>query len=156
MEITQTGIKNVLRLLAEMPERITAVSQTLTPSQLQTKPDPESWSLNEILAHLRACVDVWGKDIDTMLSQDTPTLRYLSPRTYMRKTNYATLEFGPSFQIFCQQRAELLEKLHDLTFEAWARDGTIKGRQHTIFSQARRMALHEAGHCEQIESLAGG
>lgn len=153
MEVTHTGIAEMLKLLAETPERITAVTQYLTSAQLYTKPDPKSWSINDILAHLRACADVWGQDIDAMLAQNTPTLRYLSPRTYLRKTNYASLEFGPSFQIFCEQRTELLKTLHNLTFAEWARDAKIKGRQHTVFSHVRRTALHESGHCEQIESF---
>ncbi|MCB8978328.1 MAG: DinB family protein [Ardenticatenaceae bacterium] len=153
MGITQTEIEEVLHMLAETPERITAVAQTLSPTQLQIKPDAEAWSVNEILAHLRACVDVWSKDIDAMLTQDSPTLRYLSPRTYMRKTNYATLEFAPSFQIFCVQREALLKKLHTLTLAEWARDAEIKGRRNTVFSHVRRMARHESGHCDQIESL---
>ena len=125
MDITQTEIEEVLHILAETPERITAVAQTRSTAQLQTKPDAKEWSVNEILAHLRACVDVWSKDIDAMITQDSPKLRYLSPRTYMRKTNYATLEFAPSFQIFCVQREALLKKLHNLTLAEWARNAEV-------------------------------
>ena len=35
----------------------------------------------------------------------------------------------------------------------WSRGAMIKDRRHTVFSQARRMALHEVTHCEQIEGL---
>lgn len=153
MGITQSGIEDVLRLLIETPKRITAVTQTLTPEQHRDKPDAKSWSINDILAHLRACADVWSQDIEAMLTQDSPTLRHISPRTYLRKTNYPDLEFGPSFQVFCDQRAELLAKLNNLPFADWARDARIKGRQHTVFSQARRLALHEASHCEQVETI---
>ena len=156
MEITQNGIAEIIQLLAETPERITAVTQNLAPEQLRTKPEPgsKSWSINEILAHLRACVDVWPKEIDVMLTQESPTLSYLSPRTHMRKTDYHKLDFAPSYQLFCAQREELLQKLNSLTFADWARAAEIKGRQHTVFSHARRLALHEVGHCEQIETLA--
>ena len=46
MDITQTEIEEVLHMLAETPERITAVAQTLSPTQLQIKPDAEAWSVN--------------------------------------------------------------------------------------------------------------
>lgn len=156
MEMTQHEIDEIVRLLTRTPERITAVAQTLTPAQLHTKANAQTWSANDILAHLRACVDVWGEDIDAMLAHNSPTLRHLSPRTYLRQTNYAALDFGPSFQMFCEQRAELLTKLHSLPLADWSRDAQIKERRHTVFSHARRMALHEAAHCEQIESLIGG
>lgn len=156
MKMTQAEIEDVLHLLAKTPERITAVIQTLAPAQLHARPDSNAWSINEILAHLRACADVWGKDIDAMLAEDSPTLRHISPRTYLHKTNYLTLEFAASFQMFTEQRRTLLVKLHSLSQPQWARSAEIKGRRHTVFSQARRLALHEAGHYEQIESLAGG
>jgi hypothetical protein len=35
----------------------------------------------------------------------------------------------------------------------WSRGAMIRKRRHTIFSQARRMALHEVTHNEQIEAL---
>ena len=153
MKITQAKIDEILTVLAETPKRFTAVTQQLTTEQIHTAPDNNSWSISYILAHLRACVDVWVKDIDIMLTQDTPTIRQLSPRTYLRKTNYPELSYGPSFQIFCQQRDALLQKLHALSFADWACDAEIKGRQHTVFSHMRRLALHEAVHCEQIEAL---
>lgn len=156
MEMTQHDIDEIVRLLARTPERLTAVAHTRPPTQLQTGPDAETWSANDILAHLRACADVWGQHIEAMLTQPTPTLRHLSPRTYLRQTNYSTLDFGPSFQIFCEQRTELLKKLHSLPLADWSRDAQIKERRHTVFSHARRMALHEVAHCEQIESLIGG
>lgn len=153
MEATQNQIEEILEILAETPERFALASKQLTEAQLQIQLDPNAWSVNEILAHLRACVDVWGKDIDDMLAQDTPKLRYLSPRTWMRKTNYAELAFGVSFPIFAEQRKAFLEKLNALDFDNWTRDAVIKDRIHTVFTHTRRMALHEQGHWEQIEEL---
>ena len=155
MEITQQGIEDVLQLLAETPQRIKIATAGATPAQLTAKPDSKSWSVNEILAHLRACVDVWGETIDRMLTEDHPTLRHISPRTYMRKTDYAQLPFVESWAVFVTERAALLETLKLLTPEQWSWSATIKERQHTVFSQARRMSLHEEGHCAQIEGLLG-
>jgi len=35
--------------------------------------------------------------------------------------------------------------------EEWFRPAVIRGRTHTVFSQTRRMALHEADHWERID-----
>jgi hypothetical protein len=35
----------------------------------------------------------------------------------------------------------------------WAKTANIAGQTHSVFSQARRMALHEGEHCEQIEII---
>jgi hypothetical protein len=40
-----------------------------------------------------------------------------------------------------------------LDFADWSRDAEIKDRPHTVFNQARRLAMHEAAHCEQIEMM---
>ncbi len=88
-----------------------------------------------------------------MLAEDHPTLPHVSPRTWVRKTDYLKLDFHESLQAFVHQRAELLDTLKNLNFEAWSRGAIIKGRNHTVFSQARRMAHHENEHCEQLEAL---
>lgn len=151
MKITQKEIDAVLQLLAETPRRIEAAIAEYTTAQLVYKADAKDWSVTEILAHLRACVDVWGETIDRMLAEDKPTLRYISPRTYLRKTDYAELPYTELWAAFVAKRAALLEQLQPLTLAQWARSATIKNREHTVFSQARRMALHEEGHCAQIE-----
>ena len=154
MKVTQAGIDEVMGLLQETVARLTAVSHHPA-TQLHHQPDPKTWSANNILAHLRACADVWGETIEAMLAQETPTLRHISPRTYLKKTNYPRISFDESFTAFLQQRQTLLKTLQGLAFLDWSRDAIIKDRQHTIFSQCRRMALHEQGHCEQIEALLG-
>ena len=153
MKITQQGIDEVLQRLAATPQRVETATAGATPAQLTDKADAKSWSVNEILAHLRAGVDVWGETIDRMLAEDEPTLHHISPRTYLRKTNYGEIHFAESWAIFVAERAVLLEKLRPLTLAQWSRSATIKERQHTVFSQTRRMALHEEGHCAQIEGL---
>lgn len=151
MEITQQGIDEVLTLLAATPRRIEAATARVAPAQLVSKTDAKSWSVNEILAHLRGCVDVWGETIDRMLAEERPTLRYLSPRTYLHQTDYTDLPFADSLAIFVVERTALLAKLRPLSLDGWARSAMIKDKEHTIFSQARRMAMHEEGHCVQIE-----
>jgi hypothetical protein len=85
--------EQVLALLAENPPRIAALTAGLTPAQLRTAPSRDAWSATEVLAHLRACADVWGDCIRTMLAEDKPTLRAVNPRTWIKRTNYPELEF---------------------------------------------------------------
>jgi hypothetical protein len=155
MKATTTESDDVLRLLAETPQRIVAASSDLPDEQLNLKPDSKSWSANEILAHLRACADIWGETIEAMLTQDEPVLMYISPRSWMKRAKYRQSTFSVSFQAFVEQRDDLLHTLNDLEFAGWSRGAMIKNRHHTVFSQARRMALHEVTHCEQIEALRG-
>jgi len=57
------------------------------------------------------------------------------------------------------ERNRLLITLRQLTDEEWLRGAIVQAdkrrREETVLSYAQRMALHEAGHCEQIEMVLG-
>ena len=54
MKITQPKVEEVLRLLAHTPLHISSLTRDIPNDKMISKPDPESWSANEVLAHLRA------------------------------------------------------------------------------------------------------
>jgi hypothetical protein len=150
--------EQILTLLAETPPRIAALTDGLGPEQLQTSPGDSEWSVNEVLAHLRACADVWGGCIATILSQVTPTLRAVSPRTWIRKTDYLDQAFMPSLQAFAAQRTALLAVLKPLVPEDWSRRAMVTGAgkvlERTVLSYAQGLANHELPHLEQIQRIA--
>ena len=147
--------EQVLTLLAATPERLVTLTTGLAPSLFHTTPNQDEWSPADVLAHLRSCADVWGNCIMTILAEDTPTLRAVNPRTWIKRTNYHELEFEPSLRAFARQRAELLAVLEPLPLDGWSRAATVTGAgnilQLTVLSYARRMAIHERPHVKQIE-----
>ncbi len=158
MSVTSNpAIAQLLNLLATTASRIAAASRSHTHAQLHFKPDENTWSANDVLAHLRACADVWGKSIGTMIAQDHPTIRYVSPRTWIRKTDYPEQAFDLSLHAFIQQREDLLRALRVLDHPGWLRGATFtattSGRSRTVLSYAQRITQHEGEHCEQIEAL---
>src|SRR5262249_11408288 len=142
MQISSTEIEKVLKILGETPPRLESLSKGLAPARLHARSPEEPWSANDILAHLRACADVWGKSIMAMIAQDHPTLRYISPRTWIRKKDYPEQEFRVSLEAFEKQREELLGILKTLRTEDWSRGATFtattKGREQTVLSYAQR------------------
>jgi len=74
-------IEQILTLLPETPARIAALTAGLAPARLHTTPNHDGWSANDVLAHLRACADVWGNCILAMIAEDTPTPRAVNPRS---------------------------------------------------------------------------
>jgi hypothetical protein len=150
----------VLKILSTTPRRIATLANGQKMARLHLRPAADTWSANDVLAHLRACSDVWGKDIMKILAEDRPTLRYLSPRTWIGKTNYPDLTFETSMGAFARQRKELLKTLKGLSSEGWTRAASFKmgkkTREMTVFECASRMAEHESKHCEQIRRVLGG
>src|SRR5262245_23619359 len=121
MKVSPDETENVLRLLTATPRRIASLSRCVEISKLHFRPHPDSWSANDILAHLRACADVWGKSIVEMITRDHPKLRYISPRSWIRKTDYLELECRESLKAFTDQRHELLRSLKGLAIKDWSR-----------------------------------
>ena len=150
-------IEQVLTMLAATPPRLAALTADRRPAQLQARPNPEEWSANEVLAHLRACADMWGNCIVAMIAQDRPTLRAINPRTWISKTDYLEQEFQPSLQAFATQRTDLLAVLEPLPREGWARTATVTGAgkvlERTVLFYAQWLALHERPHIKQIERI---
>lgn len=151
-------IEQVLTLLNATPPRLAALTASLASEALQTRPNPEEWSANDVLAHLRACADVWGGCIVAIIAEDRPTIRAVDPRTWIKHTDdYPELEFQPSLHSFTMQRAELLAILEPLPPEGWSRAATVTGAgrvlERTVLSYAQWLARHERPHVKQIERI---
>jgi hypothetical protein len=149
--------EQALELLAAAPPRIAALAEGMTPAQLRTTPGDGEWSANDVLAHLRACADMWGGAIMTMIAEQHPTIRAVNPRTWIKQTNYLDLEFRPSFDAYAAQRAELLAVLEPLPPDGWSRAATVTGAgkvlHRTVLSYAWWLARHERPHLRQIERI---
>lgn len=135
--------------------RVAAVQAQLTAEQLATSSLDKGRTPVEILAHLRACADLWSYSIYAILSaKEEPILAQLNAHKWSAALDYANLTFDASFNTFKATRAELLHVLHNLPTDTWSKTAMIGERQHSIYSQARRMALHEISHCKELESIA--
>src|SRR5262249_24764042 len=137
--------------------RIAALTDGLPPAQLQTVPHHEEWSLNDVLAHLRACADVRGTCIVRMIAEDSPTLPAINPRTWIKRTDYPQLDFIASLSAYAAQRDDLLVVLGPLPREGWSRAATVTGAgqvlERTVHVYAQWLARHERRHVKQIEDI---
>ena len=138
--------------------RVAAATAGVDAATLRRAPAAGEWSPTEILAHLRACADVWGGCIGAIVADDRPTIRAVGPRSYIHDTDYPDLEFEPSFRAFFAQRAGLLAILGPLPPDAWSRTAVVTGAgavlERTLHWYALGLAAHERSHVKQIERLA--
>jgi hypothetical protein len=134
------------------------LTSDLTEIQLHAAPESGEWSVAEIAAHLRSCADVWGKAIETIVANDHPTIRAVSPTTWIRSTDYRELAFTSSWQAFTTQRDRLLALLGRLPDHGWSRSATVLGGgrpfELTVHSYANRLARHERTHWRQVAKTA--
>jgi hypothetical protein len=153
MVVTRDEIAEYLRLLGAAPVRIGAATRGVEPARLHVRTADEPWSVNDILAHLRAAADVGERFIADMARGDRETLRYQSPRSELRRTNYIDLPFAKNFATFEAGRAALVHRLSQLPIDGWSRGSLIRDRPETVATYVRSLTDHETAHCEQIEAL---
>lgn len=151
----ESEIRPILTALSASPKHIVRITRGSDDRRLLRKPQADAWSVQEILAHLRACADVWGQSIERMLAEEHPMIRYVSPRGWLNKTDYLQEAFRDSLRAFTIQRVALVKALRGLDPVDWLRGatftGTTLGREATVLSYATRIADHEARHLGQIE-----
>ncbi len=150
-------VEQILILLREAPLRITSFTAGLSPDQLRATPGLGGWSASEVLAHLRACADVWGGCIREIIARDRPTLRAVDPRTWIRQTDYPDMEFPPSFRAYAGQRADLPATLEALPEMGWSRSAIVTGAgkvlERTVQFYAQWLARHERSHLKQMQQI---
>jgi hypothetical protein len=155
---TPLTTKQILTYLAETPAHLAGITDGMTSAQLLASPEPGEWSARDVLAHLRACADMWGQAMVKILSEEKPTFKAVNPVTWIKKTNYCQLEFQPSLQAFTDQRAELLGMLEPLAPQAWSRSATVTGagepRERSVYTYAQWLTNHERSHIKQIGRIA--
>ena len=150
----------MLDVLSETPKQIARIARGCSDQRLHRKPAADAWSAQEIVAHLRACAEVWGRSIDRMLAEDHPTIRYVSPRGWIKKTDYLQQSFRENLRAFSDQRAVLLGALRPLGVSGWSRGATFTattlGRDAGVLSYAIRIADHEVRHLDQLRRTLNG
>jgi hypothetical protein len=149
-------VDQVIGQLEATVPRITELTAGLKPTQLQL-PSDSDWSVNDVLAHLRACADVWGGCMISIIEGEN-ALRAVNPLTWIEKTDYRSLDFTRSLRSFARQRAELLDALRPAPRADWLRTVTVTGAGAPLKRDAlfygRWMAGHERAHLKQIAKMA--
>ena len=79
-------------------------------------------------------------------------INYLHPGEWHDLSDFSNMSFTQFYEIKIQKRSKFLSRLVSLHLGEWGRIGVIKGKKHTVYSQARRIALHEFSHLEQIST----
>jgi hypothetical protein len=145
-------IEQILTRLAEGPSRLAELTAGLTPAQLSAAPAPGEWSVNDVVAHLRASGKTWGEKINALLGADRSELG-----GGIEQRDHPGPDPVDVFRSYAAQRADLLAALEQLPPEAWSRVGivTAGGRRYerTILYYADWMARHERPHIRQIERI---
>ena len=146
MEILRTTVPRFEELTRGVPQKhLTAVTDY-------------GWSVNDQLAHLRACHDVLGGNMLRIVREDHPAWKGMNPRAWQTQTDYFDWKFAPAFEAFRAQRAELLMVLEPLPAAAWERTATVSAPpglvyEYSVLYYGDWMAGHERSHLKHIARI---
>jgi hypothetical protein len=152
------AVAEIMAILPATVPRLVDLTDGLTRRQLHAPPGPESWSVNDVLAHLRACNDILGGAALRIIDEDHPSWRAMNPRTWQRKSGYQDLEFRESFDAFTVGRAELLAVLTTLPDDAWERTAAVTVPPRQVYERNVRyygdwLAEHERTHIRSLPAI---
>ena len=158
MAVRELSIDEIMAILPETPGRIVALTEGRSPAQLHAAAGPDEWSVNDVLAHLRACHDVLGGNVLRILAEDRPAWKGMNPRAWLKRTDYREWEVAPAFAVFRHQRADLLAVLEPLPPDDWERTATVTGMLGETSERSARyyadwMARHERSHWAHIARI---
>jgi hypothetical protein len=154
-EHTDANITEVMRLLRETPEKLTAVSTGLSEKQLQTPLGSGERSFTEALAHLINTEAITSEAIYLALMLDEPLLANIhAERDLGTLLRFDLLPFPDLMAYFNLRRTVLMHVLESLTGEQWSRviREEKKQRKESVYWRARGQALHELEHLQDLEN----
>lgn len=121
---------------------------------LAQRPDGDPWSPTDVLAHLRACDDLWSANITFLISGTPDRLRTTDPRDYLPTTGYASATFRAHLTTLTRSREQLMDQLEALPDERWLDAVPVPTwgqiyQRHVLY-YADRLARHERTHIRQL------
>ena len=147
-------VGEIMAILDSTVPRLEALTDDVPEERLYALTD-YGWSVNDQLAHLRACHDVLGGNMLRIVREDHPAWKGMSPRAWQTKTDYFEWTFAPAFEAFRAQRGELLAVLEALTPDGWLRTATVSVPPRATYEYSTQyygdwLAGHERAHLKHI------
>jgi hypothetical protein len=135
--------------------RLKKLTHGLTPKQLKWKPEPQKWSIAEIVAHLADAEIVASWRMRSVLGSNGTPIQAFDQDVWASVFQYGKRDVGQSIEVFQVLRANNLAMLKALPPESWDSYGIHAERgKETIAHLARMFAGHDTNHLRQIEGIA--
>ena len=152
---TESNIREVMKLLSEMPTKLEALTKDLTNEQRQAPLGHGDRTPTEILAHILHCEALTSEALILALLKDEPLLPDIHAERELGKLlRLDMLSFDELLTYYKVRRTILMRVLEPLTEKKWSRvvREEKKARKESVYWQARTQALHELEHLLDLES----
>ena len=127
------------------------MTKGLDESAFTSRPEADSWSLKELVAHIRRVQQVFASRIETMLSKDNPSLESYSAEKDPEMAAMLNADGRLLVEVFLKERHTLAERLEKLAPAEWHRTaGHPEFAHFDVHLQVEFLIHHEANHLYQM------
>lgn len=115
------------------------------------RPDPERYSIREIIAHLADWDTFWLDRLEMFIREDEPALPLQDPDEWVQRHHYAAAGVEGSLDRFRENRSRLIQRLKALTDAEWERTARLRDwTPMTLGEFATLMIAHDGYHTRQL------
>jgi DinB superfamily len=148
--------KEPLAVQAATPKKLERLIEGVPTAKLRQRPAPDTWSVNEILAHLSETEIVGGFRMRLILGSPGTPVTAFDQDAWVASGHYEKRDPRKSLELFRVMREANLALLKSLTPEQWQHYGMHAERgKETIEHVVRMFAGHDLNHLQQIERILG-
>jgi uncharacterized damage-inducible protein DinB len=138
----------LLQALASTSKDLTRILRDIDSIAAQQRPSPHTWSINDVLSHLRH-VDVQSLvRIQRVVNEERPIIRTIYPDEITHDTTISPTQLLAQFE---QARAKTITYLQNLGAGQWQRHATFdSGEDTTIRTLVQILIEHDTQHLNQL------
>jgi DinB superfamily len=146
--------KDPLKVQAATAKKLAGLIKGATTSKLRKRPEPEKWSVAEIMAHLAEAEIVISWRLRAILGAPGIAIQAYDQDAWAQGGQYAKRDARKSLEEFRALREMNLAFYKRLQPGQWNHHGTHAERgEESIGRIAEMMAGHDINHLEQVEKI---
>ena len=137
--------------LEASPVVLTQLMKSAQPAILDQKPDPERFSLREVVAHLADWDSIWHERVEKIAKQAGAEIQGRDPDELAAKNNYPKQDPTASLKQFQEKRAKFVQTLKTLDEDKWSQMGVHSQYGKLSIQDVVQIALgHDGYHLQQV------
>jgi hypothetical protein len=149
--------KKPLEILGTAPRKVAALVKGVTRKKLSARPQPDKWSVTEILAHLADVELVQGFRIRRILESNGTPIQGFDQDVWARYSDYAKHDPALSLEAYKVTRERTLRLLKSIPAAMRENYGMHSERgKETVTRVMEMMAGHDINHLDQIRRILKG
>jgi hypothetical protein len=148
--------KDSLTLLRSTPDKLGALLDGKSKEQLTRRPQPDKWSVAEIVAHLADSEIATSWRLRQILSTNAITVQAYDQDQWAATFGYAGRDPTRSLELFRVLREANVRLLESVSRKLWDNYGLHQERgKETVAHLVSMVAGHDLNHLRQVENILG-